>query len=94
MEFHDRRGEGGTGKGRLVNIDNVGIGHEQRKFNRRHFNETAGTAVYGHFPNGALTKDIKGLTVEEAQRSSDNGRSIPVGGDELSRATRKKKAVE
>lgn len=89
--FNDRRGNAGTGAGRLVDL---GIGEAQREFNRSHFEKTAGTATYGNFVDGTPTKDIKGLSVEEAQRSSEQGLSIPVGGDELSRATRKKKAVE
>jgi hypothetical protein len=90
-EFNDRTGNRGTGKGRLVDISHVGIGEEQRKFNRTHLTQVAGTLAYGNFVNGTKTADIKGMSVSDAEKfQKDRGMSLPVDGDALAKVVRKK----
>lgn len=92
-EFNDRTGNAGTGKGRLVDISHVGIGGEQRAFNRTHLNAVAGTLAYGDFVNGTKTADIKGMSVNDAEKfQKDKGMSLPVDGDSLARVVRKKQS--
>jgi hypothetical protein len=84
MEFHDRRGEAGTGYGRLIEIEHVGLGHELRKSNRYRIQSIAKQAVNGH----SLTPGFKGMTVADAERDLYLGHPNPIGGDELAREKR------
>lgn len=94
MEFNDRTGNHGTGKGTLVDLSNVGIGGKQRGFNRDHFINTSTVAVHGEYADDASVPGFKGLTVRDAQRMSANGESLPMGGDELRKVQRQNKEAK
>ena len=94
MEFNDRKGNAGTGKGNLVDISHDGIGGKQRAFNRDHLTNTSTIAVHGEYADDASVPGFKGLTVRDAQRMSANGESLPMGGDELRKVQKQNKEAK